>query len=49
MHDMHKNRIAFALKCKPEDVPKTDEGIKEALEHRRNVLKEARLRKVKNG
>ena len=49
MHEVHKQRIAWALKCKPKDVPDTDEGIKKALELRRKDLKEAKLRKVKDG
>jgi hypothetical protein len=49
MHEVHKQRIAWALKCKPEDVPKSDKDIKAALELRRKDLKEAKLRKVSNG
>ncbi|MDD5083134.1 MAG: hypothetical protein PHU08_07175 [Dehalococcoidales bacterium] len=46
---MHKSRIAFALKCKPEEVPEKDIDIKQALENRRAALKEAKLKKVNHG
>ncbi|MBU2060130.1 MAG: hypothetical protein KKB38_20660 [Gammaproteobacteria bacterium] len=49
MHAIHRGRVAFALKCKPAEVPESDEGIKKALELRRKDLKEAKLKKVKDG
>jgi hypothetical protein len=42
-----KQRIAFALKCKVEEVPDTPEKIKNALEKRRGELKAAKA--VKHG
>jgi len=47
---MEKNmrqRIAFALKCKPEEVPEEPEKLKKALEDRRGILK--RAKEAKNG
>ena len=44
-HD--KARIAWALKCKPEDVPDTPVELRQALDNRRSVLKAAK--KVKHG
>jgi len=41
-----KQRLAFALKCKPEEVPEKPEKIKEALDSRRAELK---AKKVKHG
>ena len=49
MHEVHKQRIAWALKCKASEVPDTDEGVAKALELRRKDLKEAKLRKVNDG
>lgn len=37
-----KQRIAFALKCKPEEVPTDPEKLKKALENRRAELKKAK-------
>ncbi len=34
-----KQRIAFALKCKPEEVPENPEQLKKALQERRDQLK----------
>lgn len=42
-----KQRIAYALKCKPEEVPENIEDLKVALDNRRAVLKAAK--KVKHG
>jgi hypothetical protein len=44
-----KQRIAFALKCKPEEVPDNPSQIKQALDNRRAVLAAEKLRKVKDG
>ena len=44
-----KVRLAFALKCKPKDVPDTPEKIQLALTNRRSVLKAAKAKKVENG
>jgi len=43
-HD--KSRIAWALKCKPEEVPDTPEKLRQALDNRRSALK---AKKVKHG
>ncbi len=40
----NKQRIAFALKCKPEEVPEEPEKLAEALKERR-----AELKRVKYG
>ncbi len=37
-----KQRIAFALKCKPEEVPENIEELKAALDNRRAELKAAK-------
>ena len=37
-----KQRIAYALKCKPEEVPDTPEKIREALDIRITELKAAK-------
>ena len=37
-----KQRIAFALKCKPEEVPENIEDLKTALDNRRAILKAAK-------
>ena len=42
-----KQRIAYALKCKPEEVPDNPQDLKVALEARRAELKKAK--KVKHG
>jgi len=47
MNELLKNRLAFALKCKPEEVPDTPEKLRQALDNRRSVLKAAK--KVKHG
>ena len=46
MDDRIKKRVAFALKCKPEEVPDTAEKIREALDKR---IAELRAKKVKHG
>uniref|UniRef100_A0A6M3KKQ1 Uncharacterized protein n=1 Tax=viral metagenome TaxID=1070528 RepID=A0A6M3KKQ1_9ZZZZ len=46
MKDRVKQRIAFALQCKPSEVPEDPEELKKALEDRRAVLKS---KKVKDG
>jgi hypothetical protein len=40
-----KQRIAFALKCEPEEVPDEPEKLKKALEDRRAELKKAKEKK----
>jgi len=47
MNVRDRSRIAFALKCKPEEVPDTPEKLRSALANRRAVLKAAK--KVKHG
>jgi len=42
MHTIHKRRIAFALKCKPEEVPDTDKGVADKLAERRNKMREVK-------
>lgn len=37
-----KQRIAFALKCKPEEVPENSEELKKALDDRRAELRKAK-------
>ena len=49
MHEIHRIRVAFALKCDPKDVPLDDEGIRNALDNRIAALKSKKLEKVKNG
>lgn len=39
MDNRMKQRIAFALKCKPSEVPDNPEKIKEALDKRRDKMK----------
>ncbi len=39
MNPIHKARIAFALKCKPEEVSEEPEQLKIALDNRLAVLK----------
>jgi hypothetical protein len=46
MHPMHKQRIAFALKCKLEDVPNDEGKLKNTLDER---IKELKAKKVKYG
>lgn len=40
-----KQRVAVALKCKPEEVPDEPLALKRALENRRVVLKQAKAGK----
>ena len=47
MDNAVKQRIALTLKCKPEEVPDTEEGIAKALDKRRAELKAAKA--VKHG
>ncbi len=42
MDDRVKQRIAFALKCKPEEVPDNPEELKIALDKRIAVLRVAK-------
>ncbi len=49
MDDRVKQRIAFALKCKPKDVPDTPEKLRQALSKRRSELKAAKAKKVQDG
>ena len=44
-----KARVAFALKCKVEEVPDNLGQLKQALDDRRAALKAEKLRKVKDG
>ena len=44
-----KKRVAWALKCKPEEVPEEPKELTKALDKRRVELKAAKLRKVSNG
>jgi len=37
-----KQRVAFALKCKPSEVPEDIEGLSKALDKRRAELKKAK-------
>ncbi len=47
MDARNKSRIAWALKCKPEDVPEDYKKLKEALDNRLLELKKAKA--VKHG
>ncbi|MBU2249400.1 MAG: hypothetical protein KKD77_21810 [Gammaproteobacteria bacterium] len=47
MNESMKRRIAFALKCKPEEVPEEPEKLREALDKCRADLKVKK--KVKHG
>ncbi len=49
MNDRVKKRIAWALKCKPEDVPEEPQNLAKALDKRIADLKKAKLEKVKDG
>ena len=40
-----KQRVAFALKCKPEEVPEDIDGLKKALDKRRKEMKKAKEEK----
>jgi len=42
MNDNVRKRIAFALKCKPEEVPEKIDDLKVALDNRRAELKAAK-------
>jgi len=42
MNENVKQRIAFALKCKPEEVPENPEDLKVALDNRRAILRAAK-------
>ena len=39
MEKSTRQRIAFALKCKPDEVPENQVGLKAALDNRRAELK----------
>lgn len=45
MNEGIKQRTAFALKCKPSEVPDDPEELKKALEKRRADLKKAKEKK----
>ena len=49
MHPVHASRIAFSLKCKPEEVPMDDEKLKDALDKQIKELRAKKLEKVKHG
>ncbi len=38
----NRKRVAWALKCKPDEVPETDEEIQKALQKRVASLREAK-------
>jgi len=42
MDNRVKQRVAYALKCKPSEVPEDTEGLKKALDKRRADLKKAK-------
>jgi len=39
MDERIKQRIAYALKCEPSEVPETQEGLRAALDNRRSELR----------
>ncbi len=47
MDDRIKQRVAFALKCKPEEVPEDHQELKAALDNRIAALRVAKA--VKHG